>query len=105
MTTNQIYQLKRSCYAQHSQRWQTIRATAYPETGGVSLFIHNWYACSNLPDAALASIIANSGEWSAWHRIEARIDRWYDAADHRSHTGKFSPLWCAACQEETTEHD
>ena len=98
MTIAQVYDLKRQAYRQHSARWDRIRKSAYPETGGVSLYIHNWIACSDRPDADLAGIIADSGEWASWHRIEDRLTRWYNQAEHRSHAGKFSPLWCAFCQ-------
>lgn len=100
MTTSQIFELKRNAFALHSARWHRIRQHAYPETGGIGIYIHNWYACSrSLPanQVNIADIIANSGEWDSWHRIEARIDRWYDQAEHRRHNATFAPLWCWFC--------
>ena len=104
MTIKTICNMKQNAYRQHSERWARIRRAAYPETGGTGLFIHNWYACSR--DAAdmpeLASIIANSGEWASWHRIEDRLQRWFDASEHRDHVRKsFTPLWCNHCQQPT----
>lgn len=100
MTIRTIYQLKQAAYAQHAERWRTIRRHAYPETNGRSQYIHNWIACDrSAPDADLAGIIATDGEWASWHRIEARIMRWYDAAEHRDHAKRGMHChWCAHCQ-------
>lgn len=97
MTIQQILTLKRNAFRQHCDRWDRIRKAAYPETGGVGLYIHNWYACSRLPESNLASIIANTGQWDTWYRIEARIDRWFDRAEHRRHQTP-TYIWCDFCQ-------
>jgi hypothetical protein len=99
MTTAQVSQLRQSAYRLHAERWHRIREHAYPDTGGNSLFIHNWYHCSRTAqDAEVAGIIANSGEWDAWHHLETLFDRWYAHAEHRAHVGRFSPVWCKVCQ-------
>jgi hypothetical protein len=98
MTTTQIYQMKQQAFRQHGARFETIRKAAYPETGGRSLFVHNWIACSSGPEAPIGDALTQ-GEWSAWRRIETVLDRWYQASEHRDHGRRgFKPLWCATCQ-------
>jgi hypothetical protein len=97
MTTGQIYQMKQRAFCQHGARFRAIRKAAYPETGGDSLFVHNWIACSHGPESAIGDALTQ-GEWASWRRIDARFDRWYAAAEHRRHVAQgFRPLWCACC--------
>jgi hypothetical protein len=98
MTTTQIYQIRRNAFAQFSERYRRILRSAFPDTGGISLYVHNWYRCSreDSPEHRTAEALL-SAEWDWWHKIEARLNRWSVQAEHRSHaSGDY--LWCDLCQ-------
>lgn len=78
-------------------------AAAYPETGGVELYVHNWYVCGGTaegraPGASTQAETLINSEWNQWHRISARGKREYDRAEHATHSPRgFFPLWCNEC--------
>lgn len=98
MTTAQVYDLKTRAFQQYSARYKRILASAFPETGGCALYVHNWYRCSpRSPEHSCAEALL-SAEWDWWHKIEARLTRWYQQAEHRRHAHQFRAAWCPICR-------
>ena len=109
-TTQQVYD------RYHIRLWRLFIArkdarikAAYPETGGVELYLHNWYVCGGTaagrePGASERAEAMIRAEWDQWHKVSKRGEREYARAEHATHTGfAFRPLWCLACENERGE--
>ena len=96
--TQRIYDAERMMWRTYRAWYHAQVLAHYPDTGGNSLFVHNWYVCNRKDEQAdqfLRDLDAR------WEPIKARMRRWQDQAQHREHVkadevGRY--LWCAACK-------
>lgn len=87
--------------------WQAqVTRAFFPDTGGVSLYLHNWYRCaekSNPKGAALADWIDMS-TWARYRRLEAKLKQRDVEREHLTHTPGnpkgFWPYWCPLCNRK-----
>ena len=86
-TTQQVYD------RYHIRLWRLFIArkdarikAAYPETGGVELYLHNWYVCGGTaagrePGASERAEAMIRAEWDQWHKVSKRGEREYARAE------------------------
>jgi hypothetical protein len=79
------------------RRGKRLAAKLAPETGGNSLYCHNWSI--TYPEradyrAANEAWLRNNARDSAARKIYERV---YNQAEHRTHGDGFRPLWCDSC--------
>lgn len=79
-----------------------VRRAFFPDTGGVSLLLHNWYKCGeDQGKAALAEWIDDS-TYARFKRLEARMESRSVEREHKRHAEmkSFDPFWCPICHPE-----
>lgn len=108
LTTQQTYRRAQKAWSAYCEWAKRVRRAFFPDTGGVSLYMHNWYRCAektNPVGAALADWIEES-TYARWKRIEARIKRHDVEREHQEHSRNphFDPLWCPICHPECVSH-
>lgn len=101
MTREQAYQRKQKLWKLFVEWKRTIIRAFFPDTAGVDLYMHNWYACAektNPKGAALADWI-QSTTWARYYRLEKRMEARDERREHLTHGKHFRPLWCPLCKQ------
>ena len=102
LTPSDVYRRKQRIWRAYCEFAARVRRAFFPDTGGVSLYLHNWYICaekSNPDGARLAQWIEDS-TYARYQRIEARLQANSVEREHLhgKHSPRgFSPLWCPIC--------
>lgn len=101
LTPSQITDRKQRLWKAYCQFERTIIRAFFPDTGGVSLYMHNWYSChekTNPEGAKLADWVKDS-TYARYKRIEAKLNANAVEREHKfgNHGKKFDPLWCPIC--------
>ena len=108
LTTQQNYNRKQKLWKAYCQWAERIRRAFFPDTGGVSLLMHNWYRCAektNPEGARLADWIDDS-TYARFKRIKAKMEQHDTLREHIEHSAQigFDPLWCPICHPEMASH-
>ena len=94
MTPTQAYVGKKKSFEAWIRWYKRLIARFYPDTGGISLHLHNWHICKG--DEFARHI--HDAPWDAWRRMATIWDRAYKLAEHRErHRPDFAPFWCEFC--------
>ncbi len=101
LTPAQIYVRKRNLWAAYVNFERRMIRAFFPDTGGVSLFLHNWYVCAektNPEGARLAQWVMDSC-YARYKRLEAKLNSRAIEREHQfgDHGKRFNPLWCPIC--------
>ena len=110
LSPSQVYQRKQKLWRAYCQWAERIRRAFFPDTGGVSLYLHNWHKCQREDPkrAALAEWVDDS-TYARYKRAEAKLRRFAVAREHKHgrHGVKlpgwdraFDPFWCPICHPE-----
>lgn len=115
LSTHEAYQRKQRLWKLFCAWSQRIRRAFAPDTGGVSLYLHNWYACSNDPAKVKLAEWIETSTWARYRRLEAIMEAREVEREHayhskqmseelikvkgkwKSHTRPFDALWCPLC--------
>lgn len=101
LTIEQEYMRERKLWAAYCEWAKRIRRAFFPDTGGVSLYMHNWYRCAEKtnPEGAKLADWIDASTYARYKRIEAKIRRNHDAREHARHSalGWSDCLWCPYC--------
>ncbi len=93
LTTAQIYRRKQRLWKAYCQTAESVRRAFFPDTAGVSLYLHNWYKCGkDAKKAALAEWIDDS-TYARYKRLEARLCADNVEREHKfgDHGKRFDP--------------
>ena len=103
MTVSQAYQRKQRLWKAYCDYSEKVRRAFFPDTGGVSLFMHNWYICAEKTkpeESKLAQWIEDS-TYARYKRLETKLEARSEAREHLNHTpgdeSGFWPYWCKLC--------
>lgn len=104
LTPTQSYKRKQWLWQAYCKLERAVTMAFFPDTGGVPLLLHNWYACapkSNPAGAKLAEWITDS-TYARYRRALAKleandIEREHQFGNHRRGKNGFDPLWCPIC--------
>jgi len=104
LTPSQIYHRKNKLWKAYSDFAKRVRKAFFPDTDGVSLYLHNWYICaekSNPKGAKLAQWVEDS-TYARYKKLEAKlefdaVEREHKFGNHSKRNGGFDPLWCPIC--------
>lgn len=107
LTPSEIYHRKNKLWKAYCHFAEKVRRAFFPDTGGVSLFVHNWYRCnekSNPQGAKLVDWVEDS-TYARYKRLEAKLEaddvqREHQFGNHSKKRGGFDPLWCPLCHPE-----
>jgi hypothetical protein len=104
LTPKQAYERKQRIWRAYCRWAESVRRAFFPDTGGVSLYMHNWYRCAektNHEGAKLADWIEES-TYARVKRLEAAIEARDCEREHLRHSAikGFDPLWCPICHPE-----
>lgn len=101
LTPSQIYSRKQRAWKAYCDFERRIIRAFFPDTGGTSLFMHNWYICaekSNPAGSKLAQWVQDS-TYARYKRIMAKLEANAVEREHKfgDHGKRFDPLWCPIC--------
>lgn len=78
--SGRVYRRKQRAWRLWCEWATAYLAARYPKTGGIELYVHNWYRCSPDPLVSVPAEEAINAVWARWRRIDARYKRLYDQA-------------------------
>lgn len=102
LTPSQISARKRKVWQAYCDFAARVRRAFFPDTAGVSLYLHNWYICaekSNPAGAKLAQWVEDS-TLRRYRRLESKLCADSVEREHKfgNHSKRgFDPLWCPLC--------
>lgn len=108
LTPSEIYRRKQRLWRAYCDFSERVRRAFFPDTSGVSLYLHNWYICAEKTKPAesrLARWIEDS-TIARYYRLKAKleadsVEREHKFGRHQERTldngWAFDPLWCPIC--------
>lgn len=118
LTPSQAYRRKQRLWSLYCGWSERIRRAFFPDTGGVSLYMHNWYKCAEKtnPEGAQLAEWVDDSTYARYRRLESIMVARDSMREHLHHVDqdscewvkvgkhyverptKFRPLWCPHCQ-------
>lgn len=104
LTVTEAYQRKQKLWRVYCEWSQRVRRAFFPDTGGVSLLMHNWYKCAEKtnPEGAKLANWVDDSTYARYKRLEAKMEARDTEREHLRHSQikRFDPLWCPICHPE-----
>lgn len=100
LSREQAYARKQRLWRLHCEHAQTIRRAFFPDTGGVSLYLHNWHRCSRDPVRSKLADWIEESTYARYRRLADAMEARDTEREHLTHGAHFSPYWCAICHPE-----
>lgn len=99
LTPSEIYRRKQRLWRAYCQWAERVRRAFFPDTNGVSLYMHNWYRCGSDKKLAALADWVDASTYARQQRLSDKLEVRGERNDHLlNHGPHFEPMWCDYCQ-------
>ena len=102
LTPTQAYMRKQRIWRLYCDWSKRIRRVFFPDTGGISIYAHNWYRCGKDPEKAKLCDWVDESTEARYRRLESIMESRDARREHERHAQQpdFDPLWCPICHPD-----